>query len=59
MPVKIGVVGGLNMDIHLFGGDDRDEDGAYLAERYLIEPGGKGTNQARAAARVGGLPVRV
>ncbi len=53
MTVKIGVVGGLNMDIHLFGGDDRAEDGAYLAERYLIEPGGKGSNQARAAARLG------
>jgi len=59
MPVKIGVVGGLNMDIHLFGGNDRDEDGAYLADRYLIEPGGKGTNQARAAARLGAAVVLV
>jgi ribokinase len=50
---KIGVVGGLNMDIHLFGGEHRSEDGAYLAERYIIEPGGKGSNQARAAARLG------
>jgi ribokinase len=59
VPVKIGVVGGLNMDIHLFGGDDRDEDGAYLADRYLIEPGGKGTNQSRAAARLGAEVVLV
>jgi len=29
------------------------QDGAYLAERYIIEPGGKGSNQARAAARLG------
>lgn len=49
---KIGVVGGINMDIHLFGGEHRSEDGAYLAERYIIEPGGKGSNQARAAARL-------
>jgi len=49
----------LNMDIHLFGGEDRAEDGAYLAERYLIEPGGKGSNQARAAARLGADVVLV
>jgi ribokinase len=59
MTVRIGVVGGLNMDIHLFGGEDRAEDGAYLAERYLIEPGGKGSNQARAAAHLGADVVLV
>ncbi len=59
MIARIGVVGGLNMDIHLFGGEDRAEDGAYLAERYLIEPGGKGSNQARAAARLGADVVLV
>lgn len=53
MNPRIGIVGGLNMDIHLFGGEHRSEDGAYLAERYIIEPGGKGSNQARAAARLG------
>jgi ribokinase len=53
MRPRIGVVGGLNMDIHLFGGERRSEDGAYLAERYIIEPGGKGSNQARAAACLG------
>ena len=53
MSPRIGVVGGLNMDIHLFGGEHRGEDGAYLAERYIIEPGGKGSNQSRAAARLG------
>ncbi|MEA3503539.1 MAG: ribokinase [Actinomycetota bacterium] len=59
MNPKIGVVGGLNMDIHLFGGEHRAEDGAYLAERYIIEPGGKGSNQARAAARLGADAVLV
>ena len=56
---RIGVVGGLNMDIHLFGGEHRSEDGAYLAERYIIEPGGKGSNQARAAARLGADAILV
>lgn len=59
MRPRIGVVGGLNMDIHLFGGEHRSEDGAYLAERYIIEPGGKGSNQARAAARLGADAVLV
>ncbi len=59
MSPKIGVVGGLNMDIHLFGGEHRSEDGAYLAERYIIEPGGKGSNQARAAARLGAKALLV
>jgi len=59
MTIKIGVVGGLNMDIHLFGGGDRAEDGVFLAERYPIEPGGKGSNQARAAARLGADVVLV
>lgn len=59
MSPKIGVVGGLNMDIHLFGGEHRSEDGAYLAERYIIEPGGKGSNQARASARLGADAVLV
>ncbi len=59
MTTRIGIVGGLNMDIHLFGGEHRSEDGAYLAERYIIEPGGKGSNQARAAARLGADVVLV
>ena len=59
MTPRIGVVGGLNMDIHLFGGEHRSEDGAYLAERYIIEPGGKGSNQARAAARLGADAVLI
>ena len=59
MSPRIGVVGGLNMDIHLFGGEHRSEDGAYLAERYIIEPGGKGSNQARAAARLGAEAILV
>ncbi len=59
MNPRIGVVGGLNMDIRLFGGEHRSEDGAYLAERYIIEPGGKGSNQARAAARLGADAILV
>lgn len=59
MSPRIGVVGGLNMDIHLFGGEHRSEDGAYLAERYIIEPGGKGSNQSRAATRLGADAVLV
>jgi ribokinase len=59
MNPRIGVVGGLNMDIRLFGGEHRSEDGAYLAEGYIIEPGGKGSNQARAAARLGAAAVLV
>jgi len=51
-PPRIGVVGGLNMDIHLFG-VERGGGPTYLADHYLVEPGGKGANQARAAARLG------
>jgi ribokinase len=49
---SIVVVGGLNMDIHLFGAR-RGSSGPLTAENYLVEPGGKGANQARAASRLG------
>ncbi|MEX1286506.1 MAG: PfkB family carbohydrate kinase [Acidimicrobiia bacterium] len=51
---SIVVVGGLNMDIHLFGARHRAEYGLLMAERYAVEPGGKGANQSRAVARLGG-----
>lgn len=51
---SIVVVGGLNMDIHLFGARHRAEYDLLMAERYAVEPGGKGANQARAVARLGG-----
>jgi ribokinase len=51
---SIVVVGGLNMDIHLFGARRRAEYDLLMAERYAVEPGGKGANQARGVARLGG-----
>ncbi len=53
MGVRIGVVGGLNMDIHLFGVTESADQAMFHADRYLAEPGGKGANQARAAAKLG------
>ncbi len=52
MSQRIGVIGGVNMDIHLFG-SNQAADGHIIADHYLAEPGGKGANQARAAARLG------
>lgn len=51
--MRIAVVGGLNMDIHLFDTVTGPGQAAHLAQGYLAEPGGKGANQARAAARLG------
>lgn len=47
------VVGGLNMDIHLFGLRESGGQAPLLASRHLAQPGGKGANVARAAARMG------
>lgn len=47
------VVGGLNMDLHLFGLRPSHGQALQLADRYLAEPGGKGANVSRAAARLG------
>jgi ribokinase len=50
---RLGVVGGVNMDIHLFDVHRPRYGADYVADRYLAEPGGKGANQARAAAILG------
>jgi len=50
---RIVVVGGINMDLHLFGGRRRSSGAALVVDRYLTQPGGKGSNVARAAARLG------
>jgi ribokinase len=50
---RIVVVGGLNMDLHLFGIEESSGQAPLIAERYLAAPGGKGANVARAAARLG------
>lgn len=51
---RIVVVGGLNMDLHLFGVRESAGAAPLLAEHHLAQPGGKGANVARAAARLGG-----
>lgn len=50
---RIVVVGGLNMDLHLFGVRQPAGQAPMVAARYLAEPGGKGANVSRAAARLG------
>ncbi len=50
---RIIVVGGINMDLHLFGVGPSVGQAPLVAERYAAEPGGKGANVARAAARLG------
>lgn len=50
---RLVVVGGLNMDLHLFGVRHSVTQAPWVAERHLAEPGGKGANAARAAARLG------
>jgi ribokinase len=50
---RIVVIGGINMDVHLFGADEQQPDRPLLVDHYLTEPGGKGANVARAAARLG------
>jgi ribokinase len=47
------VVGGLNMDIHLFGLSASAGQAPLVATRHLAQPGGKAGNVARAAARMG------
>ncbi|WP_372594230.1 ribokinase [Actinotalea sp.] len=51
---RIVVVGELNMDIHLFGVAESPGPAMLVADHHLAEPGGKGANVARAAARLGG-----
>ena len=50
---RIAVIGGLNMDLHLFGVQEWAGQAPLVAEHYFAEPGGKGANVARAAARLG------
>jgi len=50
---RIVVVGGLNMDLHLFGLTESVGQAPIVADRYLASPGGKGGNVARAVARLG------
>lgn len=59
MAARVGVVGGLNMDLHLFDVRGSGGQAPLLAERYLVEPGGKGANQARGAARLGAEVVLI
>lgn len=53
MTGRIVVVGGLNMDIHLFGVRASGGQAPLLADHHLAQPGGKGANVARAIARLG------
>lgn len=53
MPGRIVVIGGLNMDLHLFGLQASLGQAPMVADHYLAMPGGKGGNVARAAARLG------
>ncbi len=50
---RIVVIGGINMDLHLFGGRRASSGPTLLVDHYLTQPGGKGSNVARAAARLG------
>ena len=50
---RIVVVGGINMDLHLFHVTRSAGQAPRLADHYVAQPGGKGANVARAAARLG------
>jgi ribokinase len=50
---RVVVVGGINMDLHLFGGRRWSSGATLVVDHYVTEPGGKGSNVARAAARLG------
>lgn len=50
---RIVVIGGVNMDIHLYGVEPSVGQAPIVARHHLAEPGGKGANVARAAARLG------
>ncbi len=50
---RIVVVGGINMDLHLFHVTRSPGHTPLLADHYIAQPGGKGANVARAAARLG------
>lgn len=50
---SIVVVGGINMDLHVFDVEESAGQAPLLASHHLAQPGGKGGNVARAAARLG------
>lgn len=50
---RIVVVGGVNMDLHMFGVRRPSATATLLVDHYLTQPGGKGANVARAAVRLG------
>lgn len=50
---RILVVGGVNVDLHLFDVHGSGGQAPLVADRYLAEPGGKGANVARAVSRLG------
>ena len=54
---RIVVVGGINMDLHLFGGRRASSGPALVVDHYLTQPGGKGGNVARAVARLNEIIV--
>lgn len=55
---EIVVVGGLNMDLHLFGLRGSACQAPMVADEYFAMPGGKGGNVARALAQLD-VPVRL
>ncbi len=56
---RIVVVGGINMDLHLFDVKRSSGQAPMVAQHYLAQPGGKGANVARAVARLGATVVLV
>ena len=50
---RLVVVGGINADLPLFGGRRPSSGPTLIVDHYLTQPGGKGGNVARAAARLG------
>lgn len=50
---RILVVGGVNVDLHLFDVHGSAGQAPLVADHYLAEPGGKGANVARAICRLG------
>ncbi|MFZ0013317.1 MAG: ribokinase [Acidimicrobiia bacterium] len=50
---RILVVGGVNVDVHLFDIHEAPATAPLVAGRHVVEPGGKGANVARAASRLG------
>jgi ribokinase len=58
-PYDVTVVGSLNMDLVVYGDELPARGETRLAERFVMVPGGKGLNQAIAAARQGARTAMV